>query len=181
MGLVVCAPDLAPAADVGLYARRMERSAPMAVRGTTLAPFAYILFCRKNPGDCQAGGPAVAEAEAEVLATVRRINRSVNARIKGRVDDERDLWEVGTASGDCEDFALTKRRQLIAAGLPASSLRMAVATTREGDGHAVLVFHTTAGNFVLDNRTDAILPWNRTGLSWIKMASADNPKVWNAL
>ena len=91
------------------------------------------------------------------------------------------MWNVGTTSGDCEDFALTKRRALIRAGIPASSLLMAVARTRYGEGHAVLVARTTAGDFVLDNRGNALREWHRTDLSWLKIASAENPRIWYAM
>jgi predicted transglutaminase-like cysteine proteinase len=91
-----------------------------------------------------------------------------------------DTGSAGGGAGDCEDFALTKRRKLIQQGIPASALRIAVAMTPSGEGHAVLLVRTRAGDFVLDNRTNRMLKWNQTDLSWVKIASAENPMIWRA-
>ena len=53
------------------------------------------------------------------------------------MDDQRhygraEYWNIPTDGyGDCEDYALTKRRDLIAAGFPAQALRIAVVLTGE--------------------------------------------------
>ncbi|MNL79260.1 hypothetical protein D3C87_2058250 [compost metagenome] len=84
-------------------------------------------------------------------------------------------------AGDCEDFALTKRDKLIALGWPARALRVAVAKTSWGEGHAVLVVKTDRGDLVLDNRTNVIKDWRSAGLHWTMIQSAESPKVWHAL
>ncbi|MNL69638.1 hypothetical protein D3C87_1945270 [compost metagenome] len=58
---------------------------------------------------------------------------------------------------------------------------MAVARTRSGEGHAVLVVKTSKGDLVLDNRSSAIKPWRSTDLRWVKIQSGDNPKRWFAM
>ena len=92
--------------------------------------------------------------------------------------DAGDVWQVGVAAGDCEEFALTKRRNLIALGWPSRALRIAVARTGSGEGHAVLVVKSSRGDLVLDNRTDEIKPWTQTDLRWVKIQSGDNPRLW---
>ena len=65
----------------------------------------------------------------------------------------RDSWEVNVAAGDCEDFVLTKRRKLISLGWSPRTLRIAVARTASGEGHAVVALRGA----VLDGRL-AVLP-----------------------
>lgn len=155
----------------------------LVARQATLAPFAFVKFCRSNPADCsRANGPAIATLTADREKELRRVNAQINRSIKAVNEiGTRDRWEVDVAQGDCEDFALTKRRQLISLGWSPRTLRMAVTRTASGEGHAVLVVKTSKGDLVLDNRTSAIKRWQRTDLSWVKIQSGDNPRMWHAL
>ena len=148
--------------------------------GSVMAPFAMIQFCVRSPGDCRrSDGHASIAWSLAVWQLIARTNTHVNRTIRPVHDAAgADVWSVGVVRGDCEDFALTKRRTLMRAGLPASALRMAVATTPSGEGHAVLVVTTSRGDFVLDNRTDLIVSWRSTDLDWIKIASAQDPRLW---
>ena len=146
----------------------------------TLAPFSYVQFCQTNPGDCRGGAMVFIAMTPHARRLIDRVNSVVNRVITPRYDLT-DMWIADTTSGDCEDYALTKRRALIRAGFPASALSLAVGRTRFGEGHAVLVARTTAGDLVLDNRTDAIRPWHRTDLSIVQIASGANPKIWYAV
>ena len=70
--------------------------------------------------------------------------------------------------GDCEDYALEKRRRLIEAGVSAEALSMAVVVTRRGERHAVLVVAFESGDVVLDNLTPWPTPWADLGYTWIE-------------
>jgi predicted transglutaminase-like cysteine proteinase len=144
----------------------------------TLAPFSYVRFCTANPDDCRAAAPQTITWDYQSWVVIAGVNWYVNLTMRPVYDKGDDTWSAGGKSGDCEDFALTKRRELIRQGIPSSALRIAVATTSQGEGHAVLIARTTAGDFVLDNRTNQLLQWNQTDLSWIKIASAENPMIW---
>jgi len=147
----------------------------------TLAPFAFVRFCKDNSSNCDVGrGDAEVTLTPTLRAELLRINSTVNRTIVPKNDDD-DVWAQDVTSGDCEDFALTKRHQLIKAGWPTRSLRIAVAKTRAGEGHAVLVVRTSEGDLVLDNRTSAVRAWNQTDLKWIKIQSGDNPRLWYAI
>ncbi|MBC8129220.1 MAG: transglutaminase-like cysteine peptidase [Rhizobiaceae bacterium] len=145
-----------------------------------LAPFAFIRFCVENPEDCRPGQSDVARWDGATKALVSETNAHVNRRIRP-VNDRRETWSVDVVRGDCEDFALTKRRELIRAGLPASALRLAVGKTRSGEGHAILLVKTNAGDFVLDNRTSKVLPWHSADLTFEKVSSAENPQLWRRI
>lgn len=141
------------------------------------APLAYQLFCLKSPNECRGSSRKDVILTSSAWAKLDRVNRAVNAKIRPRSDSSVDAWTVGAASGDCEDFALTKRRHLIQLGFPSSALRMAVVRTRRGEGHAVLVVRTTKGDRILDNRTNSIKSWQQSDLRLITIASSD-PLKW---
>ena len=149
----------------------------------TLAPFAMIQFCKENPGDCEKNSSDINFPEEGIARTLlRQVNAQVNASIRGEYDQvdgkSVDVWQIGAASGDCEDYALTKRRILTQKGFPAAALRIAVAYTPSGEGHAVLIAKTKSGDVVLDNRTNVIKSWQTTNLRWVKIQSGENPLLW---
>lgn len=143
----------------------------------TLAPFAYILFCTQNPQDCVEAPPAEVSWNMHNERLITHTNRRVNRTIRP-TNDRAEIWSADVRDGDCEDYALTKRRELIRSGLPAAALRMAVVVTPRGVGHAVLVVSTSIGDLVLDNRSNRILTPQQTDLTWIKIASGENPYLW---
>lgn len=149
----------------------------------TLAPFAHVKFCMGNPSECRVSTGASTIALTDYREKqLRRVNASVNASIRSVNDNSNDefgdVWQIAVNSGDCEDFALTKRKRLISMGWSPRALRIAVARTGSGEGHAVLVVKTSEGDLVLDNRTNTIKPWKKTDLRWVKIQSGDNPRMW---
>lgn len=160
--------------------REIERKSYMSANVSALAPMAYVKLCVSNPSVCKIGGAKMVTFDDNTRQTLSKINRTVNSAMKPR-HDRGDIWTVGATEGDCEDYALTKRQKLIAAGLPPSALRMAVARTPRGEGHAVLVITTDVGDMVLDNRNNRIKSWENTDLTWIKIQSADNPMQWKTI
>jgi predicted transglutaminase-like cysteine proteinase len=183
-GLAILAVLPLPAqADLSGLARiapEIEPSAHITANRTTLAPFSYIRFCQRQPGECRGGVEATIAWDLHARMRLARINRRVN-RLMLPQHDKADVWSVGMAAGDCEDFALTKRHLLIRAGFPAASLQMAVTRIRSGEGHAVLVVRTSRGDLVLDSRNDRLTEWHRTDLTWLKIASSENPRLWYAM
>jgi predicted transglutaminase-like cysteine proteinase len=49
-----------------------------------------------------------------------------------------------------------------------------------GQGHAVLAARTDQGDFILDNKRDAVLPWHQTGYVYIK-SEGDQSLAWLTL
>ena len=99
-------------------------------------------------------------------AAIERVNAEVNADIRYRTDPELygkpDFWTVveGQGQGDCDDYALTKRARLIAAGFDHACLRPALCYTETREAHLVLTVDTDRGTFILDNRHAAVLPYD---------------------
>ena len=75
---------------------------------------------------------------------------------------------------------MNKRAALVAKGVPAGALRLAVGVTASGQGHAVLIVRTNHGDFVLDNLTSEIKPFDRTGHRLISISSPDLRR-WQAI
>lgn len=154
----------------------------VAERVPTLAPFSHVVLCMEQPGECSRTprADAVVALSGDRRAELEKVNRGVNRTIRPRRDPA-DRWVLAPREGDCDDYAVTKRHRLIAMGWPASALRLAVARTPSGEGHAVLVVKTTEGDLVLDNRTSRIKLWSDTGLRWVKIQSSRDPRRWFAL
>jgi predicted transglutaminase-like cysteine proteinase len=142
------------------------------------APLGYQLMCLKTPAECKGGGAGTVKATGDTLALLKRVNAKVNALITPRNDGHADVWSASATSGDCEDYVLAKRRALIKAGLPASSLRIAYVKTRGGVGHAILVVKTSKGDYVLDNLNRSVRPLSQSGYRIISISGAD-PMQWS--
>ncbi|MPR12112.1 transglutaminase-like cysteine peptidase [Microvirga tunisiensis] len=126
--------------------------------------------------------PVLAKPAARVAVTpermseLRQINSHVNSTIVEVSDMDQygreDVWTLPTSGrGDCEDFALLKRKLLMQQGWPASALSISVGTTSSGEAHAVLVVATASGEYVLDNLTPSILPPSQTSHTFLSRQS----------
>jgi predicted transglutaminase-like cysteine proteinase len=150
----------------------------------TLAPFQHVRFCLRYPSDCGSNPTADEQVEltTETSELLKRVNYSVNKSIapivKGYGQNLEDGWTIAPDTGDCNDYAVTKRHELLGSGLSPKVLRLAVVRTTSGVGHLVLVVATTKGDVVLDNLTQAIRPWQITDYRWLKIQSATDAKYW---
>ena len=110
-------------------------------------------------------------ATPERLSELDEINRTVNKMIEPATDFEiygvNELWTIPYDRGDCEDFALLKRRLLMERGWPASSLLMTVVRDEKNEGHAILTARTTQGDFVLDNKNEEVRLWTQSPYHYV--------------
>ena len=123
------------------------------------------------------------------LKLITNINRDVNRDVRKANDFDiygmLEFWSLprvidGKMYGDCEDYALEKRRRLIEAGVPAETLSMAVAVTARGERHAVLVVAFESGDIVLDNLTPWPTPWSQLNYTWIQRQVAGST-AWTTI
>ena len=157
---------------------------PIVDASPTLAPFQHVRFCLRYPSDCKSN-PAEndrIDLSAETSELLNRVNHSVNLSIapmlKSYGSNLDDGWTIAPGAGDCNDYAVTKRHELLESGLPSKALRLSVVKTASGIGHLVLVVATTKGDLVLDNLTEVIRPWQNTDYHWLKIQSAADSKYW---
>src|SRR5690606_30104119 len=112
------------------------------------------------------------------LASLTTAIISVDGCQPAAMRSRRLFWTYPNGYGDCEDFALLKRRDLIAAGWPPSTLMIAVVKEANGNGHAVLIARTDRGDLVLDNQDSAIRLWSDTPYTYIKRQSQAHAGQW---
>jgi predicted transglutaminase-like cysteine proteinase len=165
-----------------------ERALFVSVQATAKAPIGWIDFCNQQPRDC---ATTATEARDVVLSNkawkdLVRVNKWVNDTIKPVTDQEHwgvvEKWSYpDDGYGDCEDYALLKRRMLVEAGWPRQALLITVVRDKRGDGHAVLTVKTDKGEFVLDNQAEDVLLWSETGYRFVKRQSQEDPNVWVSL
>ena len=163
-------------------------STPTLVTGLAKPPIGWVDFCKDHMGECDV---ATVEATAlrvdrQIWTMITRINREVNASIEQVEDIDHfgvlEKWAYPVdGRGDCEDIVLEKRRRLIQAGIPRGTLLITVVRDEQGDGHAILTLRTDRGDYVLDNKTSRIRPWQDTGYVFVKRQSQQHPDIWVTL
>lgn len=157
---------------------------PITEASPTLAPFQHVRFCLHYPNECKSDPTetGLIELSTETFELLKRVNHQVNAAILPVIKNNgiapQDGWTIAPAAGDCNDYAVTKRHELVQSGLPAKALRLAVVKTASGIGHLVLVVATTKGDLVLDNLSETIRPWQSTDYHWLKIQSASDARYW---
>jgi predicted transglutaminase-like cysteine proteinase len=164
---------------------RMAAATSMTVEGASKAPIGWVDFCKTNAADCDVAPAKAARMRMTPAryAELDRINRLVNIAVEPVTDQElfgvEEKWTYPVSGkGDCEDYVLEKRRQLIAAGWPRQALLITVVRDLKGDGHAILSVVTDKGDYALDNQADDVKAWFDTGYTFIKRQSQLNPNQW---
>jgi predicted transglutaminase-like cysteine proteinase len=153
--------------------------------GRTTVPYGWVDFCNRYTGACD--GPAIEAASIPAtpvnLKVLDQINTSVNTSVQSITDMDHwgveDRWDYPLdGKGDCEDYALMKRKLLLARGFPRQALLMTVVKDHAGEGHAVLTVRTSKGDLALDNLSDRVMRWDETGYRFVKRQSQEDPNVW---
>jgi predicted transglutaminase-like cysteine proteinase len=165
-----------------------ERARSMTVGSITTAPIGWAEFCVEYEPECETTPslPRDVALTTRGWAELKRINVAVNTQVKPMTD--MDHWGVverwnypDDGYGDCEDYALEKRKRLMQADWPREALLMTVVRDTNGNGHAVLTLKTDKGEYILDNQTNEILFWTDTPYRFVKRQSQSDPNVWIAL
>ncbi|MGK2739366.1 transglutaminase-like cysteine peptidase [Tepidicaulis sp. LMO-SS28] len=151
-----------------------------------LPPFGFIGFCLRHTDECETGpdvAPAALDLTGERWRDLREVNEFVNTTIEPVEDIDlyhRTEWWTypSNGAGDCEDYALLKRKLLIERGWPADALLLSVVKEANGDGHAVLTVVTQDGDYVLDNQHAEIVLWKDAPYTWVKRQSRTHPYSW---
>jgi predicted transglutaminase-like cysteine proteinase len=182
----ITAPEMTVAHDqsnlLPFAASLPDSSVPAAI------PSGFVAFCLRNSDQCELpkNSPAVVHLNTETFELLARVNRTMNAAIQPEDDAQHygpaDYWTIVTDGyGDCEDYALTKRKALIEAGLPVAALRLAVVLTGSRERHAVLTVVTDRGDFVMDNLSADVRPWTDLSYTWLERQDPKKPWRWDML
>jgi predicted transglutaminase-like cysteine proteinase len=153
----------------------------------TLAPMAFTQFCLRYPGECRTrkifrGGPV--RLSAARRSELARVNDTVNAGIVPEPNLQGlagEVWLIGPDRGDCNDYAVTKRHELIKRGWPARALLLSEVVTASGEHHLVVVVRSSEGDLVLDSLTDRIKPWFKARYQWVRMQMPGVARLWTTI
>lgn len=150
------------------------------------APEGARNLCRNYPWACGDVAAALLQQESEIQAAAREVNLAVNRQIRPEPDRDNygmaEKWTLPAGNrGDCEDYALLKKKLLIERGVPAERLLLTVVIKDNLEPHVVLLFRGKDADYLLDNMTDAMLPWRLSGYTVVKMQSAEDQSVWSAV
>jgi predicted transglutaminase-like cysteine proteinase len=187
-GMVFIAALAASPIDVLPAVAGPERLAHVLVSDVTQPPPGWVEFCARQPAECTSTTTAPQNVALSRKAWRRlvQVNNWVNETIKPLSDLEHwgvvERWSYpDDGYGDCEDYALLKRRMLIESGWPREALLLTLVRGEEDEAHAVLTVTTDKGDYVLDNMSSDILLWSRTGYRFVKRQSQYGPNAWVSL
>jgi predicted transglutaminase-like cysteine proteinase len=157
----------------------------LVIGNQTSLPYGWIDFCGRYKNECDGAltQPSEIELNPTHIKMIEQINQSVNTSITPMSDMDHwgvvDQWDYSVDGfGDCEDYALLKRKMLISAGFPRSALLITVVRDHEGEGHAILTVHSNRGDLILDNLSDDVKFWYETGYNFVKRQDARNQNAW---
>ena len=150
----------------------------------TLAPMAYTQFCLRYEDECRPtmifrGGPV--QLTAERWDDLKEVNKAVNRDIipeRNELGLAGETWLISPDRGDCNDYAVTKRHELLDRGWPARALLLSEVVTQGEEHHLVLVVRTKSGDLVLDNMTPQIRVWSRARYRWLRIQQPTNTRLW---
>jgi predicted transglutaminase-like cysteine proteinase len=156
----------------------------------TLEPLGHTKFCIRYPNDCASSDPnriRDGSKSREKSGELETVNRAVNHGItpthkhaRGPIED----WRLNPNAGDCTDFAVTKRHNLLARGWPPEVLLLAEVKLRStGEHHLVLVARIGSADLVLDNLQASVRDFADTlaDYQWLRIQSSANPRFWNSV
>lgn len=157
----------------------------MQLGGHAFAPPAFYAFCKQERRLCgTTGSTKTVTLTPERMKELKAVNLSVNRRITEQHDivstGKEDVWNLPASVGDCEDFAILKKHELMKRGWPASALLLTVVTNM-GEGHVLLTVRTDQGDMVLDNRTNQIKNWSRTSYRYFARQSQTRHGKWDRI
>jgi predicted transglutaminase-like cysteine proteinase len=190
--LAVCAlVALSAPAQAGMfgYSRQLKPQLErIKFEASVLPPMSHSLFCVRYPQDCEVKKMAFRGHKFELTPQRWADLMEVNAGVNRGIAPERNLlglagekWLISPARGDCNDYAVTKRHDLLARGWPSRALLLAEVVVPDGEHHLVVVIRSAQGDFVLDNLTGAIKPWSKAPYRWVRVQTPSNPKWWAAI
>lgn len=157
---------------VGTSMRVLEKTSP---------PAGHVYYCASQPNACLRYGRGAVKLTQASWKQLVQINARVNQTINPVEDGPIDSWTPYVSNGDCEDYVLTKQRELLRAGWPSDALLITTAFLPDGVYHAVLIVRTDRGEFVLDNLNATILPWQSLPYRWNKRQAIGNPQIWQRI
>ena len=88
---------------------------------------------------------------------------------------------LAPSAGDCKDYAITKRHELLLKGWPSRALLLSEVALPSGEHHLVLVVRVKGDDLILDNLKDEVRSVGVAAgeYAWVKIQAPQNPKFWD--
>lgn len=151
-------------------------------------PATYLDFCKRYALECDKTdlARAVIPLTKSNYMNILKVNVDVNHSIQSIKDSDHwgvsDRWDFAAdGKGDCEDFALIKRRELVNLGFKKQTLLLTLVKNYRGLWHMLLSVRTDTGDYVLDSESDEITPWKQSPYRFIARQSETNLHRWMAI
>jgi len=178
--LCLCLNGAFSAPASGNYARQDDAASKLTEGAFTPPPPAFALFCERFSHQCLRSGAAeTIRLDPFRWSQLVKVNATVNRRIKPKPEPAGvDVWTINAHEGDCDAFAIEKRKELLDLGWPSASLSLTVAYARESEAHLVLTVRTDRGEYLLDNLRNAVVGVNDVSYRFVMRQSAIHPRLW---
>ncbi len=154
----------------------------------SLAPMAFVKFCMQYPRECEVRRMAFRRNPVTLTKSrwdeLVKVNNNVNHAIIPQANEKgvlNEKWLLSPRAGDCNDYAVSKRHELLARGWPSRSLVLAEVEIAAGEHHLVLMVRTREDDFVLDNLSATVRPVSQIHYRWVRAQSASNPRFWSSI
>lgn len=100
----------------------------------------------------------------QISSVHNHVNRAVTYK-----PDTNNTWQIAKETGDCEDFTLRYRAELLSRGWHSRNLMPALCKTPAGINHMNLLVNTSQGIYVLDNRHSTVKPYAQAQCKYIAL------------
>lgn len=151
---------------------------------STLPPLTYTMFCLRYEAECRSGwgfrgGPVrlTDDRWADLLEVNRLVNRAI-VPVPNELGLAGEAWSINPDRGDCNDYAVSKRHELVRRGWPARALLLSEVIVSSGEHHLVLLVRTRSGDLVLDNLAPDIKLWSRAPYRWARVQMPNSNQLW---
>jgi Bacterial transglutaminase-like cysteine proteinase BTLCP len=84
-------------------------------------------------------------------------------------DLPRQRWSIDPVFGDCNDYAVSKRHELLTRGWPMGDLLLSEVVIPSGEHHLVLVARTSTADLVLGNMQPLVRDWVEVEYRWVRI------------
>jgi predicted transglutaminase-like cysteine proteinase len=153
-----------------------------------LTPVGHTRFCQQYKDDCEIQGvdfrhrniALTADRWEELTSVNRAVNRSIipQRNLGGLLTE---VWLVAPRAGECHDYAVTKRHELLEHGWPSRSLLLSEVVTVSGEHHLVLIVRMKDVDLVLDSLNPNVRPVTQTNYKWLRAETPGNPRYWSTV
>ncbi len=179
--------ELPPALKFQLAQVGFDDRVLLSIDTPVLPPIGHSRFCLRYPDDCKVHGIDFRRRNIALTPEhwneLNTVNREANREIipefiigSGATEE----WLISPRAGDCNDYAVTKRHELLARGWPSRALLLSEVVIPSGEHHLVLVVRTKDVDLVLDNLNPNIRPVAMTyrQYQWVRIESPQDPRLW---